>query len=86
MDRVDDTLAARAKTHGDFTAVSGLTQALLDVVRHSHNWNDLTPAMKSALEHDAVKTARILCGDAFHADHWLDKAGYAQLVARELPQ
>ena len=32
----------------------------------------------------AHKIGRILAGDPNHIDHWLDIAGYATLVAKEL--
>jgi hypothetical protein len=30
------------------------------------------------------KVARIICGDPFERDHWVDIMGYAALVLREL--
>jgi hypothetical protein len=39
--------------------------------------------MREALEIDAHKIGRILAGDPDFRDHWLDRAGYATLIARE---
>lgn len=75
----DAMLAMREKTHGDFNAMAGVYQALLRVMRGAPNWPHLSDGQKTALEQDAVKTARILCGDPSHPDHWMDKAGYARL-------
>ena len=79
-DRTDSILDARASVHGDFRNVAYIAQALKTIMRHGPNWDHLTDVQREALDMDATKTARIVCGDAGHADHWDDKAGYARLV------
>ena len=73
-------LKTRAKTHGDYAMVAHTAQTLKEVMRNTPNWHELPDYMREALEMDATKTARILCGNAYEADHWHDKAGYATLV------
>jgi hypothetical protein len=73
-------LKTRAKTHGDFTELAAVAQALKTTIRSAPNWHNLPYHMREALEMDATKTARILCGNAYEPDHWHDKAGYATLV------
>lgn len=72
-------VAERAKTHGDFNQVALLSEELKVTLRCGPNWNHLAVRKREALDMIAVKMARILCGDAAHADHWRDIAGYAAL-------
>ena len=83
---VDKIIKARAKTHGNFQSVADVAQHIQDAMRRGPNWNLLSSAQRIALAEDAVKTARILCGDPNFVDHWNDKAGYAQLIADELAE
>jgi hypothetical protein len=43
----------------------------------------VTSVQHEALDGIAVKLARILSGDPYHRDHWLDLAGYIDLLLRE---
>lgn len=40
--------------------------------------------MREAIHMMQHKIARIISGDPFEPDHWLDIEGYARLVSREL--
>ena len=42
--------------------------------------------MRESLEMIEHKIARIISGNAYEPDHWLDIMGYAALVLRELEQ
>lgn len=77
-------LEERGKTHGDYAVQATVAQALKNTMRRAPKWAALTDAMRDALEMDAVKTSRILCGNAYEPDHWDDKAGYAKLISNEL--
>lgn len=81
---VDQILAERQKTHGDFSTHAGLSQNLKAVIASSSGWAYLHPAQCEALEMIAHKIARIINGDPDHIDHWADIAGYATLVQRGL--
>lgn len=72
-------LAVRRRTHGEFAAVALLCQQLLAPLRAQPGWPLLSVPRRAALEMIAVKTARLLCGDPDHSDHWRDIAGYAAL-------
>jgi hypothetical protein len=77
-------LDRRQETHGDFANVAACAQDLKDMFRSWEGWKRLSPLMREALDADAVKTARVFCGDPTHLDHWRDKAGYAELVVESL--
>jgi hypothetical protein len=74
-------LAARGKTHGDYTEHAELTQRLKEEMRDSPNWNDLPKHHRETLDMIAHKIGRVLCGDPNFRDHWDDIAGYAVLSA-----
>jgi hypothetical protein len=78
-EEVVEILDARRQTHGAFSLQAALAQRLKLVLRQSANFDDMTEGQRQALEAICDKQARILSGDADHADHWLDIAGYATL-------
>jgi Domain of unknown function (DUF6378) len=73
----DQLLVEREKTHGDFRIVAEISQRMRYLFDEFDN--DLNMAQCAALHMIAVKIARILAGDPFHREHWLDIAGYARL-------
>jgi hypothetical protein len=82
---ISEILTERQSTHGSFTEHSKIAQDLKRTVHAAAGWPVLTDAMKESLDMNCHKMARILAGKAAYKDHWDDIAGYATLVARELP-
>lgn len=76
-----DVLVEREKPHGAFSETSALSQQLKQVIHGSKAYmhGRVSLQHKEALEMIAVKMARILNGDPYEPDHWLDIAGYANL-------
>lgn len=81
---IDATLTERGKTHGRFGEHANYTQCLKELMRRTKNWENLTVSQAEALEMIAQKIGRVLAGDPNFQDHWIDIAGYATLVVREL--
>ena len=81
---VEEILAEREKTHGDFSIHAAITDAIKFHMHSSSKWSYLSPMQREALDMTAHKIGRILAGDPDHKDHWDDIAGYITLVAREL--
>ena len=83
---IDDILAARQKTHGDFTVHARITQNIKIAMVNDDGVDifKLSDSQREALEMIAHKIGRIMAGDPNHADHWADIAGYATLVERQL--
>jgi hypothetical protein len=79
-----DLLNEREASHGDFRDTSETAQALKNTLRNSANWRNMNGAQREALDMIANKLARVCNGDANFLDHWVDVAGYATLVARDL--
>lgn len=85
-DEIDELLAERQKTHGDFTVHADVTQYIKDLLRFQNNWSTLTPAMRESLDMIAHKIGRIMAGTASHNDHWDDISGYARLVSLRITE
>ena len=85
MSDADEVLTERGKTHGKFDQHARLTQNLKRVCEMSPNWMDkINDSHRESIHMICHKLGRILAGNPNHADHWVDIAGYAQLVANEL--
>ena len=78
-DEIDDILAERADTHGDFLILAPIAQSLKGHMHECGNWNNLCYRHRESLDMIQHKIARILAGDPYHKDHWDDIAGYARL-------
>ena len=83
---IEGILQNREKTHGSYSVQSAMSQRLKSLIRTSPNWADMPEHMQESLEMIEHKIARILSGNAYEPDHWLDIIGYAALVVRELDQ
>jgi hypothetical protein len=85
-DEVDATLDARAVEYGKFIEGAEVMQMLKRVVLNALNNRDKTLAHDQAEAMDMIihKIGRIINGNPDVVDHWLDIAGYAQLVADRL--
>jgi hypothetical protein len=77
---IEDILAERQKTHGDFYDVAMTAQTLKDAMRRGKNWKILDDTQRETLEMIASKIGRILAGNPHEPDHFRDIAGYAQLI------
>lgn len=75
----EDIIAERDTTHGNYAAQSAVSQAIKKAMAGGKNWSSMLPPQREALELIAVKLARIVSGDPYHLDHWLDICGYAKL-------
>ena len=86
VDQVDETLDARAVEYGKFIEGAEVMQMLKRVVLNALNNRDKTLAHDQAEALDMIihKIGRIINGNPDVVDHWLDIAGYAQLVADRL--
>lgn len=80
---LDQTLADRKNTYGDYPGKAAFIQAVKAQMRAAPSWGKCTPAMQESLDMDIHKTARILWGEPAHLDNWVDKLGYIQLAVDE---
>jgi hypothetical protein len=81
---IQELLAARAKTHGDFRVHATCSQDLKRVMQQQAKWDRLRSVQQEALDMIQHKVARILAGNPDTIDHWDDIVGYATLAANQL--
>lgn len=79
MSDVRPPITERQATHGSFADNANVAQAIKNTIRYAPNWSHLHPSQREALDLIASKIGRIMSGDPYHGDHWLDISGYAQL-------
>ena len=79
---IEQTLADREATHGDFSDVAAYAQLMKEILRNSSGYRRMADAQREACEAWLAKTARIMAGDVDHIDHAHDIAGYATLYVR----
>lgn len=78
-------IGERNETHGNFLNNSYTSQAIKQIYNVSQeHTKPLAAYQREALDMIAHKIGRIFAGDADFLDHWLDIAGYATLVHRQL--
>jgi hypothetical protein len=81
---IDNLLAERRETHGDYADHAAVTQQLKAIFHTHWGWGRLDNVQRETLDMIAHKAGRILSGDPNHVDHWDDIAGYARLVSQRL--
>lgn len=77
---IKEVLQEREKTHGDYESVAEAAQDIKGTIRAGNSSPDLSQPQLEALDMIASKIARISNGNPNDKDHWLDIAGYAQLI------
>lgn len=82
MSDLNNILAQRASTHGDFEVNSAMSQGMKALLmQYSHLMSDAEPYQLEALSMILHKISRICAGNPHFVDHWDDIAGYAKLTA-----
>ena len=81
---IDSILSTRETTHGSYVEQSTASQTLKRLCEQARNWDQMPCYMRESIHLIQQKVARIICGDPFERDHWVDIMGYAALVLREL--
>ena len=83
MTDINETIAQRAYTHGEFRLVAAVSQSIKGSIALAAP-SKLSRVQNEALDMIASKIARIVVGDNNEPDHWLDIEGYARLARMEL--
>ena len=83
---IDETLAERGSRYGDFAEHAAFTQEVKALITRYWHGPDAPHDVREALDMIAHKMGRIVTGDPAWRDSWVDIAGYAELVARRLPE
>ena len=80
MTEMQKILSDRKDKYGDFRYQADLSVSLKRVMREGNAWHEMHPYMHEALDMIQHKIARILNGDPYYEDSWVDVIGYAQLA------
>lgn len=89
---VEKVLEERGSKYGPFARHASATQNLKRVMKDAYNgshecsYDELDPVLREALDMIAHKLGRIVNGDSYYDDSWVDIAGYAQLVVDHLAE
>lgn len=83
---IKEILAERGSTYGDYTDVALTSQSIKDALNKGMTREMLTPSMKESLDMIANKLSRIVNGNPYYLDSWVDIIGYAQLVVNSLEE
>lgn len=78
---LDNTLQERGNNYGDFKSQAGIVQEFKRILDRYPNLSD---SQRESLDMIVHKIGRILNGNPNYSDSWLDIAGYAQLIYKEL--
>lgn len=89
----EEVLVERGKRYGKFTGHAAVSQGIQQVIKEGFQ-NSENVASIEALDEDMIealfmiahKIGRIVNGDPWYADSWVDIAGYAKLVADRLEE
>lgn len=81
---INAILSTRETTHGSYVEQSTASQTLKRLCEQARNWEQMPCYMRESIHLIQQKIARIVCGDPWERDHWVDIMGYAALVLREL--
>jgi hypothetical protein len=77
---VDALIVERSTTHGDYLLNADITWQIKDALHRGRRYEEMHPAMKETLDMVAHKMHRIVNGDPYFRDHWVDMTGYPHLV------
>ena len=81
---IEDLLKERGKTHGDFTDNAEIAQTLKAVIYQGRYYKYRSPVEREAIDMICHKLARAVSAERYHADNFIDIAGYAKLVSDRL--
>lgn len=84
MADINETLAERGSKYGEFRDNACVTQVVINILGAMPGWRAMTNMQREATHMIVHKLSRAVCGDPSHVDNFVDIAGYAQLVAKEM--
>lgn len=90
MTSIDDVTAERGKRYGNYADHAAISQAIKNILysalaaNPNADLDTLDDDIKETLEMIAHKLGRIVNGDPYYADSYIDIAGYAKLVGDRL--
>jgi hypothetical protein len=83
---VDNVLKERGNQYGSFADNAQVAQSLKRTIKLSKNGYVFPDYIQESLDMICHKIARVCCGNYSHTDNFVDIAGYAQLVVKQLEE
>ena len=80
---VKELLEAKAREHGRVDDVADAVCGMWDIFYQSRNYATMSRVERMCVHMIMMKLARAISGGRLK-DHWIDMAGYAQLVVDEI--
>jgi len=80
---IKEMLDERESKYGPFRSHAEITQAFKSIAKDTPGWLKCDEPMREALEMTFHKIGRILNGDPYYKDSWVDIVGYNQLIVDE---
>lgn len=80
MGETEKILEARKGTHGEYMDNAWMMQRLRELFRQGRNWPTLPDIVKESFDSWAIKLGRILSGNPYVHEHYMDISGYALLI------
>lgn len=77
---INNVLKQRGKIYGSYAKNAKLSQKLKDIIRDDISHTYIPYEQREALDNILQKIARIINGDTFYEDNWIDIIGYSQLA------
>lgn len=84
MDKVEKILSDRGSQYGKFSEVARTYGMLVETVREAGT--NLDYEAECAIDMICMKLARIIEGNQYNRDSWIDIAGYAMLVVQRIDE
>ena len=84
MPSIEEVLEERGKRYGEFNGHARITQGIKSLMISGRSWTACSPSQREALDMIAHKIGRIVNGDPYYLDSWVDISGYNELVVKEL--
>lgn len=85
MIEISNILEIRKNNYGGFKANAEFTQSIIAVCNKYTSYNDFEDVcIKETIHMIAHKIARIICGDYFYKDSYIDIIGYSKICIDEL--
>lgn len=76
-----EAITIRPRTHGDFSEGAAFTQSVMRLAGELPGYCLMNDVEREGFHMIVHKLQRITAGDPHFKEHWVDIAGYAQLVA-----
>jgi hypothetical protein len=81
---IENTLEQRGNNYGDYRDVAFTAQEMKLALRRTQSWPHMEAYMQESLDMICNKMSRIVNGNPYYDDSWVDIAGYATLVVKQL--